>query len=444
MTQSERRIEVGYTIPGSGGGEKKTNFRWVICGLLLYATTVNYMDRNVLGLLAPTLEKQIGWTESQYGYIVLAFQLAYAIGFIFVGKFLDTVGTKVGYAVAILVWSLASMSHAYVAAWGWMGFMVARFALGLGESGNFPAAIKTTAEWFPKKERALAAGIFNSGSNVGIIVAALLVPVVTMKIGWKYAFFITGLLDLVWLVLWGLIYRKPEEHPSVSAGELAYIQSDPADAPVRVAWGRLLGYRQTWAFAFGKFMTDPVWWFFLFWLPKFFSSTYHVKLTGLVLPLVVIYVAADIGSIGGGWISSALMKRGWSVNAARKTAMLICAACVAPMCFAVYMKQLWMTVGVVSLAAAAHQGWSANLFTLVSDTFPRRTVGSVVGLGGMFGAVGGMIAAYSIGHVLDAMHDNYVPLLTVAGFMYLITLLGIHLLAPKLEPVALSGPEEAS
>ncbi|HEY1686807.1 MAG TPA: MFS transporter [Tepidisphaeraceae bacterium] len=418
------------------GTQKVGSFRWVVCGLLFYATTVNYMDRQVLSLLAPYLQKVAGWNELHYAYINMAFMFSYAIGFALVGPFLDKVGTRIGYAASTIFWAIASMLHSIASHWGWMGFVAARFLLGLGESGNFPAAIKTTAEWFPKKERALATGVFNSGSNLGIIISAIMVPVVADFLGWRYAFLITGGFDIIWVILWLAFYRRPEEQPKLGKKELEYIRSDPPDPPVRVAWRRLFPHRATWAFCFGKFMTDPVWWFFALWSPKFFATTYHVTLGGLALPMVVIYLAADVGSIGGGWISSTLIHRGWSVNAGRKIAMLICAACVTPMFFAASVHQLWLSTAMIAMAAASHQGWSANLFTLASDTFPRRATGSVVGLGGFAGAIGGIIAFFCIGHVLQSLHEDYVPLLRVGACIYLFTLLMIHLLSPRLEPVS--------
>lgn len=412
------------TVPAAG------RFRWTICALLFFATTINYIDRQVLSILAPDLQKSIGWNEIEYGNIVLSFQAAYAVGLLGVGGLMDRLGTRKGFGLAIVFWSAAAIAHAF--ARSATGFGVARFALGLGEAGNFPAAVKTVAEWFPKKERALATGIFNSGSNVGAIIAPLSVPWIATRLGWEMAFVLTGALGFVWLAFWLALYRRPAEHPAVGRAELAYIQSDPAEPTAKIPWARLLPHPQTWAFAAGKFLTDPVWWFFLFWLPKYFTETYNLKLTGLALPLVIIYVAADVGSIGGGWLSSTLIKRGWSVNAARKTAMLICALCVVPMVFAPHVKNLWVTVTLISLAAAAHQGWSANLFTLVSDTFPRRAVGSVVGIGGMFGAIGGMLAAAVIGRLLQFTGNNYGPLLTAAGLMYLAALAVIHGLVPTL------------
>lgn len=406
------------------------NFRWVICALLFFATTINYVDRQVLGILATPLQKELGWSETDYGYIGTAFTGAYAIGLLVVGRVMDWLGTRKGFSIAIVFWSIAAAAHALVSSA--FGFGAARFALGLGESGNFPAAIKTVAEWFPKKERALATGIFNSGSNVGAILAPVTVPFITAAYGWREAFIFTGALGFVWLTLWLWLYHRPEEHPRLSRAELNYIQSDPPEPVTKIPWVRLIPHRQTWAFAAGKFFTDPVWWFFLFWLAKFLNENYGLSLSQLSGPLVVIYVAADVGSIGGGWLSSALLKRGWTTNAARKTAMLVCALCVVPIYFAVHASNLWTAVGFISLAAAAHQGFSANLFTLVSDTFPRRAVGSVVGIGGFAGAVGGMIATASVGNLLE-WTKSYTPIFIVAGFAYLFALLLIHLFAPKLE-----------
>lgn len=407
-------------------------YRWVICALLFFATAINYIDRQVFSILAPNLQEIIGWTEIEYGYIVFSFHVAYALGLVGVGALMDKIGTRKGFSLAIAFWSLASMAHALARTA--VGFGVARFALALGEAGNFPGAVKTIAEWFPKKERALATGIFNAGSNVGAIAAPLLVPVIAVNLGWQAAFLITGAFGFVWLVFWLMFYRRPEEHPRLTPGELAYIQSDPAESTVKIPWARLLPHRQTWAFSLGKFMTDPVWWFFLFWLPKYFSDTYHLELTGLAMPLVAIYIAADVGSIAGGWISSSLLKRGHSLNFSRKVAMFICALGVVPMVFAPWVQNLWGTVALISLAAAAHQGWSANLYTLVSDTFPRRAVGSVVGFGGMGGAVGNMLASAGIGYLLHFTANNYNPLLMICAFAYLAALGVIHWLSPRLEP----------
>ena len=415
----------------TNGNEQSTRYRWRICALLLAATTINYIDRQVLGVLAPELQKTFAWSETQYGYIVTAFQAAYAIGLVSAGAIIDRLGTRIGYALAVAVWSLAAMSHALVGSV--VGFAIARFALGLGEAGNFPAALKTVAEWFPRRERAFATGIFNSGSNIGAIVAPLTVPIVAVTFGWQAAFLITGVLSVTWIIVWLSIYRPPDNHPGVSQSELALIRSDPPESAVRVRWSQLVRHRQTWAFLLAKFLTDPIWWFFLFWLPKFFNSEHGLSLLGLGAPLVVIYVMADVGSIAGGWIAGRFIKRGWSVNRARKTAMLICGLAVVPVVFAAEVKSLWLAVGLVGLATAGHQGWSANVFTLPSDMFPRRTVASVVGIGGFGGAVGGMFIATFTGFLLETT-GSYVPVFIMAGSAYLIALLVVHLLAPRLEP----------
>lgn len=410
------------------------NFRWTVCALLFFATTINYIDRQVLGILAPTLEKEIGWSEIEYGYIVTAFQAAYAIGLLVVGRLMDLVGTKLGYTISMVVWSIAAMFHA--AARSAFGFGVARFALGLGESGNFPAAIKTVAEWFPKKERALATGIFNAGSNVGAVVAPLVVPWLTLTYGWYEAFIVTGSIGFIWLIFWVALYEIPKKSKRVSKAELAYIYSDPAESVEKVPWVRLLSHRETWAFMLGKFLTDPIWWFYLYWVPKFLHQEYGLTLQTLGPPLIVIYLLADVGSIGGGWLSSAFIKKGWTVNRGRKVAMLICALSVVPIVFASQADSVWLAVALLGLATAAHQGWSANLFTTTSDMFPRRAVGSVVGLGGMAGSIGGMLISTATGMILE-FTGSYVSIFILAGSVYLLALVVFQFLVPKLEPVAL-------
>lgn len=437
--QSAGASVTGAAIAAAEGiGGRIGRYRWVICALLFFATTINYIDRQVLGILAADegFKHTIGWNEAEYGFVNTAFQGAYAIGLLLVGRLMDRFGTRKGFSVAIVFWSIAAMGHAL--ARSAFGFGTARFFLGLGEAGNFPAAIKTVAEWFPKKERALATGIFNSGSNVGAIAAPLAVPYIAINYGWQLAFIITGTLGFIWLVFWLMIYRRPEEHPKLSPAELAYIQSDPAEPTTKIPWGRLIPHRQTWAFAIGKFLTDPIWWVYLFWLPKFLHSKFHLNILELGAPLVVIYVIADIGSIGGGWLSSSLIKRGWSVNAGRKLAMLICAVAVVPIVYATITDSLWTSVLLIGLAAAAHQGWSANIFTLASDMFPRRAVGSVVGIGGMAGSIGGMLIASTVGLILQYT-GSYFSIFVIAGSAYLVALAFIHLLAPRLEPAAVES-----
>jgi len=412
------------------------SFRWTICALLFLATTINYVDRQVIGILAPVLQKDIGFDQLQYGYIITAFEGAYALGLLLVGRIIDKIGTKKGYSYSLFLWSLAAMGHALVQTA--FGFGVARFLLGLGESGNFPAAIKATAEWFPKKERALATGFFNSGANVGAIVAPLLVPWLTLKYGWPAAFIFTGAIGFVVLVIWIWMYKLPEYHDKVTKEELAYIKSDPVEKEqIKVPWLKLLKYRQTWAFVIGKFLTDPIWWFYLYWLPKFFNEHYGLDLAHIGLPLVVVYTMTTVGSIGGGWISSAFIKRNSTINKGRKLAMLICAVCVVPIIFASVVTHLWSAVALIGLAAAAHQGWSANIFTTASDMFPTEAVGSIVGLGGMAGAIGGMLIATAAGLILQ-LTGHYLFLFIICGFAYLIALLIFHFLVPRMEPVNLS------
>jgi MFS transporter, ACS family, hexuronate transporter len=414
-----------------------TGYRWTICALLFAATTINYIDRQVLGILAPTLQGEIGWSESDYGDIVSWFSFAYALGFLGMGRLMDRIGMRRGFSFAIVAWSLAAMGHAFARTVG--GFSIARGALGLGESGNFPGAIKATAEWFPRKERAFATGIFNAGSNVGAIVGPLSVPFIAAAWGWRWAFIVTGALGFVWLAFWLAMYRSPEHHPRVSPAELAYIRSDPVEPTASVPWLSLLRHRQTWAFFLGKFLTDPIWWFYLYWLPKFLDAQFGVRLIGLAAPLIAIYLVADVGSVGGGWVSSALIKRGWSVNRGRKTAMLIAALLIVPTMLAPHATSLWVAVAIVSVAAAAHQWWSANLFTTASDMFPRRAVASVVGIGGFAGAMGGVLFQRATGRILEATNNNYSVIFMVCGLAYVTALLIMHLIVPRLEPARLEG-----
>ena len=431
-------------------------YRWVICALLFVATTINYIDRQVIGLLKPDLQVAIHWTERDYAAIVFTFQLAYAIGLLLAGRVMDKLGTKKGFTIAIILWSVAAVGHAFADSVPWLhfptlnldektgvsfvtlggaaaGFALARFLLGLGEAGNFPASIKTVAEWFPRKERAFATGIFNSGTNIGALITPLIVPFFVDWWGWEGAFVATGLLGFFWLIWWLVSYGPPQGHPKVTPEELALIESDPPETTTPVPWASIVRYRQTWAFALGKFLTDPVWWLYLFWIPDFLNRLYGLNIKQMGMPIVTIYLITDVGSIGGGWLSSFLIKRGWSINGARKTAMLICAIAVTPIVFAPQVNNLWAAVLLVSLAAAAHQGWSANLFTLVSDMFPRRAVGSVVGFGGMAGAIGGMCLTLVVGEILQRT-GSYVGVFLIAGSMYLIGLAVIHLLVPRLAP----------
>jgi ACS family hexuronate transporter-like MFS transporter len=430
MSLSPLEVLTENIVPGSPIGRR----RWMICGLLFFATTVNYMDRQVIALLKPTLQIQFGWTEKGYGDIIFAFTLAYAIGLLFIGKLIDRFGTRKGFSLAVFVWSASAMAHA--AASSVLQFGIARFSLGLGEAGSFPAAVKAVAEWFPKRERALATGLFNSGSNIGAIVTPLVVPWITYRFGWRMAFIATGAVGFVWILCWLSFYRRPEEDAKLTASELAYIQSDPPDqganAKATVPWLTLLRLPQAWAIAVGKFFTDPIWWVYLFWMPDFLSKL-GLSLTGMALPLFVIYSGACVGSIGGGWLSSALLKRGWTLNASRKSAMLACALAVTPIMFAAHTRNAWLAVSLVAIAAGAHQGWSANIYTLASDMFPRKAVGSVVGFGTMAGAIGGMCIAKTVGYILQRTH-SYVPVFAMAGLAYLVAFGFVQLLAPRLKP----------
>jgi ACS family hexuronate transporter-like MFS transporter len=449
----KKKADLAQGVAAVSAPARASRYRWVVCGLLFMAATINYIDRQVIGILKPTLQQQFGWSEIDYADIVFGFQLAYAIGLLVAGRLIDRLGTRLGFALAVLVWSIAAMAHAEATLFGpavagllavfglayapsVAGFIAARFALGLGEAGNFPASIRTVAEWYPVKERALATGIFNSGTNVGAVITPLIVPWITITYGWYWAFVATGALGFVWLLFWLPLFGAPDKHPRVNAAELAHIQSEPSPPPTYLPLRSILPHRQTWAFAIGKFMTDPIWWLYLFWVPDFLNRNHGLNLLAVGPPLVAIYLIADIGSIGGGWLSSALLKRGWTVNRARKTAMLIAALAVVPIMFASVAGNLWVAVLLVGIAAAAHQGWSANLFTLATDMFPRHAVGTVVGFGGMAGAVGGMLIAKLTGYILEST-GSYVPVFIIAGVAYLSALGIIHLLAPRLEKAPL-------
>jgi len=405
--------------------------RWLICVLLLFAASVNYIDRQVLGLLKPTLQIQFGWTEIGYSNIVFAFQLSYAAGLLFVGKLIDRLGTRLGFSLAVLFWSFAAMAHA--AAGSVRQFAAARISLGLGESGSFPASVKAVAEWFPKKERALATGIFNSGTNVGTMVAPLVVSFLTYRFGWRMAFIATGAMGFLWVPFWFGLYRRPEEDHRVAAAELVHIQSDREDQSTTVPLQTLLVHRQLWAVVAGRFFTDPIWYVYLFWMPDFLSRNLKLDLGGMRLPLFIIYTGASIGSVGGGWLSSSLLKRGWTVNASRKAAMLACALAVTPIVLAARTKDPWLAICLIAIAAGAHQGWSANLYTLVSDMFPRSAVASVVGFAGVAGAIGGMLIAKTVGYILQ-WTGSYIPVFMLAGLAYLIAFGWVQWLAPHLEP----------
>ena len=413
-------------------------YRWVICALLFAATTINYMDRQLIGILKPLLQNELGWSETDYGHIVLAFQAAYAVGLLLAGSAVDRIGTHRGFSIAIALWSLAAMAHALTRSLS--GFIAARFALGLGESAHFPVAIKTVAEWFPRSERALATGLFNAGATLGALATPLVVPIVVAAFGWQAAFLVVGALGFVWLAFWLALHASPRQSRHVARAELEHIVAEPeaASPAAQVRWRDLLPYRETWAFALAKFLTDPIWWLYLFWLPDFFARSFKIDLKGLSMPTAAVYLSAGAGSIVGGALSSWLIRRGTPANRARKLAMLACALAATPVWFAAGVSNLWLAVAMIGLAAAAHQGWSANLFTTVSDRFPQRMVSSVCGLGGMFGAVGGMLIAWITANLLQ-WSGSYVPVFALAGGAYLVALALFHALAPARSGVA--GPD---
>jgi ACS family hexuronate transporter-like MFS transporter len=426
-------------------------YRWTVVALLFFATSINYLDRQVIGLIKPTLASEFHWTELDFSRLVQVFQAAYAVGLLAFGRFIDRIGTKLGYVISIIAWSLAAMGHALVKTT--FGFGVARAALGVGEAGNFPAAIKTVAEWFPKKERALATGIFNSGSNVGAVLAPLMVPFILGRYGWQMTFIITGATGFIWLIFWWIFYEIPSRQRKLSATEYAYIHSDSEAEPTEgnqnttISWLRLLHVRQTWAFIFGKLLTDPVWWFFLFWLQSYFSDTFHLDVKKPNMQLAVIYLISSIGSIGGGYLSSYLIKHGWSVYKARKTAMLVFAVAVLPVLAVGSGPGIWTAVGLIGLAGAAHQAWSANMYTTASDMFPKQAVSSVVGIGSMAGAVGGILFPEIVGRVLDyyksggAIGTGYGIIFLICGSAYLVAWLVMHLFTPRMEQVRLADIE---
>jgi ACS family hexuronate transporter-like MFS transporter len=415
-----------------------SRYRWTVCALLFFATVINYMDRQILGLLAPVLQHDIGWSQVQYGRIVIAFSAFYALGLLGFGRVVDWLGTRVSYAMAMLIWSVAAMLHAAVGSVA--GFAAVRALLGIGEGGNFPAAIKATAEWFPRRERALATGIFNSGANIGAVFAPAIIPPLAIALGWRAAFIVIGALGIVWIAVWMAIYKPADQRRAEEVDGVAAVDEDE-DTDTRAGapgMGVLLRKRETWAFIVGKFLTDPVWWFYLFWLPKWLNEARGMDLQHIGPPLVAIYALTTVGSIGGGWISSALLRNGWTVNRARKTAMLICACCVLPIAFVSQVENLWLAVLIIGLAAAAHQGWSANLFTTASDMFPKRAVGGVVGIGGMAGSIGGVLFSEVIGQVLQRTGQYWV-LFAIGACGYLIALAVMHLLVPDMKTTTLES-----
>jgi ACS family hexuronate transporter-like MFS transporter len=438
MTHAKKRYGASWdgkaradVAPEAGG--QRTSFRWVICALLFCATAINYMDRQIIGILKPSLQHELGWSEEGYGTIVFWFQATYAVGYLSFGRIVDRIGAKVGFACAMVLWTIAHVAHALVRSV--TGFCVVRAALGFGEGGNFPGAVKAIAEWFPKQERALAFGISIAGANVGAIATPLLVPAIALIWGWRAAFVITSSFSLVWLIAWLAIYRQPAQSRRVSPSELKFITSDPPDDPGRVYWRDVIFRRETLAYAMAKFLVDPVWWMFLFWLPDFFAKRHGLNLQTFGVPLAIIYVTSDLGSVAGGYVSSRLIKRGVSLNASRKLTMALCALLIVPVITAATIDNLWFAVAVLSLATAAHQGFSANLLTLPSDLFPRKAVGTVAGIGGAMGAVGGMIMAEYAGYILQTV-GSYTPIFAACGALYFIALLVIQLLSPRMTPVS--------
>ncbi len=436
MEGNQSANAVRENIPGHPRPTGKV--RWTICALLFAATTLNYMDRMVLGILKPTIQHSIGMSQADYGWVVVAFQIAYALGMLIMGRFIDRVGTRIGYLAVMIIWSLSAWGHALADTVLEFGF--ARFFLGLGESGNFPVAIKTVAEWFPQSERSLATGLFNSGTNLGAIIAPIAVPWIVLTFHtWHAGFLITSVFSTLWIVVWLLYYRKPSEHRRLSPSEFQYINEGQTEAPKPATpWLKLFAYRQSWAFVVGKFLTDPIWWFYLFWLPSYFHSKFHLDLEHLGLPLMIVYTAATVGSIFGGWLPAPFRKLGMSNTRARMAAMLSCALAVVPIFLVAYVNNEWASIGLLSLATASHQGWSANLFTTVSDMFPRSEVASVTGIGGTAGAIGGALIAAAAGLILQYMH-TYAPLFFIAASAYLIAWVFIILLAPGLQKAEMTA-----
>lgn len=415
------------------------NYRYRILGLLMFATTINYFDRSLIGVMAPTLEKMFEWTNSDYANIMISFKVAYAIGLLTMGGIIDRIGTKKGYTLSIVIWSVFGMLHALVRpGFSVIGFAAARFGLGIGEAGSFPAAIKTTAEWFPKKDRAFATGLFNAATSIGAIAAPFVIGWIVHENGknWQIPFLITGVLSTIWVVLWLRTYKKPEVHPNVTKEELAYIQEDlEVENEEKLPWKSVLNKRQTWAFSIAK-ITDAVWWFYLFWGAKFLADSFGVNIKNIALPFFIIYILADVGSVWGGYLSGAFIRKGWTVNKARKRTLLICALIILPVSFVAFTESKWVAVFLIGLAAAGHQAWSANVFTLVSDVFPKKAIASVVGIGGMVGMIAGILADLVLGSVLDsAGNSGYFWAFLIAGSSYIIVLGIVHALMPRMIPL---------
>jgi ACS family hexuronate transporter-like MFS transporter len=414
-----------------------SNFRWIILSLLFLATTLLYLDRSVLGILAPYLQKSIGWTEQQYGLINSVFMIAYGLSFIIMGRFIDVIGTRKGYLVSVAIWSLASLGHTL--AKSWVGFSIARFGLAVGQAGNFPSAIKAVAEWFPKKDRALAVGIFNGGANMGTILSPLIIPALVLGFdNWRVGFIWTFPLSLLWMFFWLRYYRKPEKSEKVSPQELQYIQSDfeENENTEKVGWKDILPHKGAWAIALAKFVADPIWWFYLFWGAKFLNGKFELNLREIGLPFFVIYLVSWALGIFLGWFSSKLLKRGLSLNKSRKLGLLACALLCVPVVFVPHTQNVWVAVLLIAIAAGGHCGWSANIFSLISDIFPKKAVGTVTGFGGFAGAMGGAFASFWVGNLLQNIGiEGYVIPFAVAGCGYLLVLLVFHMLVPEIKTV---------
>lgn len=414
---------------------KKTNVRWTVVALIFFATTINYIDRQVIGLLKPYIQDDLGWTEADYGYIVTAFQVAYGIGMLLGGRMLDRLGSKSGYSIAIIVWSIGAVLHATVRSV--TGFGAARAILGLGEAGNFPAAVKVIAEWFPKRDRAYATGLFNSGTTIGAIIAPIIVTAITLEWGWRWAFIVTGMLGFVWVVIWWILYHSPNKHRGVNQAELEYIREDDGtkeadgsnEANGVITWRQMFLHRQTYAILFSRFVTDWVWWFFLFWTPDFLNKTHGVDLKATVLPLIIIYTMSSIGGIYGGHVSSQFIRLGRSIDFARKTTILLFALLVLPLNAVPYIDNLWIVVIIIGLATSTHQAWASNIFTIVSDVYPKQVVGSMTGISSVGGAVGGALASSFVGLILE-WTGSYASIFMIASTMYLVAWLTLRLFVP--------------
>ena len=420
-------------VPRSG------RYRWLIVGVLFAATTVNYIDRTMLGLLAPTLGDELKWTENDYGNIVTAFQFAYALGFLLMGWLIDRFGPKIGYAIAISIWTVGHVAHGFAASV--VSFMLARVILGVGEAGHFPSVVRASSEWFPQKERSYAIGWVNSATTIGVILTAPTVALCMRVLGfdWRETFIYTGAFGVLLLILWLWLYSNPRESGKVSEAELAWIEHDPPEKIERIGWGKIVTKREAWAFAMAKFLTDPVWFLMLFWLPKYFSTTYNVDLKIILLPMIIMYLLSDAGSILGGWVSSKLIQTGHSVNFARKVTMIGAGLCVLPLLFVTGLENMWLAVVLIGIALAGHQAFSSTILSIPPDMFPKRAVGSVIGLGGFMGGVGGMIMAKSTGLVLDATGGNYTLIFAACTIVYFLAVLAVHLLSPRLAPVGVES-----